>query len=139
MPLKKVNQVGGSLTFKNENNQIITLERTYTTSDSKKGNLAVSLDNEKIPENIFWNNIKNIDGDFYTDSFIFNQDLLANVISLNQGDLLEHIYYLGAAQSSKLLLLRDKFVQSSEKLLKLTAENQKLIKYWHKSKKKLKL
>lgn len=80
MPLKKVNQVGGSLTFKNENNQIITLERTYTTSDSKKGNLAVSLDNEKIPENIFWNNIKNIDGDFYTDSFIFNQDLLANVI-----------------------------------------------------------
>lgn len=118
MPLKKVNQVGGSLTFKNENNQIITLERTYTTSDSKKGNLAVSLDNEKIPENIFWNNIKNIDGDFYTDSFIFNQDLLANVISLNQGDLLEHIYYLGAAQSSKLLLLRDKFVQSSEKLFK---------------------
>ncbi|EFO71437.1 hypothetical protein HMPREF9211_1569 [Lactobacillus iners LactinV 01V1-a] len=52
---------------------------------------------KKIQENIFWNNIKNIDGDFYTDSFIFNQDLLANVISLNQGGFVRTYLLFGCS------------------------------------------
>src|SRR5699024_9703239 len=65
---------------------------------------------------------QNIDGSFYADSFIFNQEMLGQVNSLRQEELLERIYYLGAADSSKLLDMRDDFAKESGKLFKKTGK-----------------
>lgn len=48
--------------------------------------------------------------------------MLGQVSSLSQADLLERIYYLGAADSSKLLELRDSFAKEAGKLFKKTGK-----------------
>ncbi|QNQ81956.1 AAA family ATPase [Lactobacillus sp. PV012] len=116
-PKENKGLMGGSLTFKDGENEF-ELTRTYKKGDSKKGNLVVNLNGEQIPENVFFDRLQNIDGDFYTDSFIFNQDLLRQVTSLDEEQLLERIYFLGAAESNKFLQLRDSFKKESELLFK---------------------
>ena len=120
-PLAQVSPMGGSLFFENENGQHYQLERLYAHGKgSKAGTLTVKCDNQVIPESVFFDQIKNIDGEFYTDSFIFNQDMLAEVDQIKQKDLLERIYYLGAANSDSLITLRDDFAKSADSLFKRT-------------------
>ena len=120
-PLAQVSPMGGSLFFENENGQHYQLERLYAKGKgSKAGTLTVKCDNQVIPENVFFDQIKNIDGKFYTDSFIFNQDMLAKVDQIKQKDLMERIYYLGAANSDSLITLRDDFSKSADALFKKT-------------------
>lgn len=91
----------------------------------KKGILTVKKDGQVVPESVFFDQIQNIDGSFYADSFIFNQEMLGQVNSLSQEDLLERIYYLGAADSSKLLEMRDDFAKETGKLLKRQVKSPK--------------
>ena len=120
-PLAQVSPMGGSLFFENENGQHYQLERLYAHGKgSKTGTLTVKCDNQVVPESVFFDQIKNIDGEFYTDSFIFNQDMLAKVDQIKQKDLLERIYYLGAANSDSLITLRDDFAKSADGLFKKT-------------------
>ena len=122
-PLAQVSPMGGSLFFENENGQHYQLERLYAKGKgSKAGTLTVKCDNQVIPENVFFDQIKNIDGKFYTDSFIFNQDMLAKVDQIKQKDLMERIYYLGAANSDSLITLRDDFSKSADALFKKTGK-----------------
>ena len=116
-PLDHVSPMGGSLTFEDEAGTFI-VSRLYATGDPKKGVLTVSLNNQEVPESVFFDRIQNIDGSFYTDSFIFNQDMLREVNSLSQSELMEQIYFLGASQSHKLLDLRDEFSNNAQKLFK---------------------
>ena len=120
-PLAQVSPMGGSLFFENENGQHYQLERLYAHGKgSKTGTLTVKCDNQVVPESVFFDQIKNIDGNFYTDSFIFNQDMLAKVDQIKQKDLLERIYYLGASNSDSLITLRDDFAKSADALFKKT-------------------
>lgn len=80
--------------------------------------MTVSLNDEVVPESVFFDRIQNIDGSFYTDSFIFNQDMMREVTGLSQAELMEQIYFLGASQSHKLLDLRDEFSNNAQKLFK---------------------
>lgn len=106
-PLAHVSPMGGSLTFADEDHQW-ELTRLWAKGDkSKKGLLVVKDHEQVVPEALFFERIHQIDGDFYTSNFIFNQDLLRQVESLSQEDLLERIYYLGAANSTEFLTLRD--------------------------------
>lgn len=119
VPLNKVSPMGGRLYFKDGNDNFV-LERLYATGQSKKGVLTVTLNNQQVPEDIFFSRINNIDSNFYTDSFIFNQDMLGEVTSLSQDQLMERIYFLGAAQSNKLLSLRDKYQAAANEKFKKT-------------------
>ena len=118
-PLAQVSPMGGYLLFENEKGQRYELERLYAHGKgSKLGTLTVKCDNQVVPENVFFDQIKNIDGDFYADSFIFNQDMLTKVDQIKQNDLLERIYYLGAADSDKLITVRDNFAKNADNLFK---------------------
>ena len=118
-PLAQVSPMGGYLLFENEKGQRYELERLYAHGKgSKLGTLTVKCDNQVVPENVFFDQIKNIDGDFYADSFIFNQDMLTKVDQIKQNDLLERIYYLGAADSDKLITVRDNFAKNADSLFK---------------------
>lgn len=116
-PLDHVSPMGGSLTFEDTDGTFL-LSRLYAKGDPKKGVLKVSLNDQEVPENVFFDRIQNIDGSFYTDSFIFNQDMLREVNRLSQAELMEQIYFLGASQSHKLLDLRDEFSSNAQKLFK---------------------
>ncbi|AHA97786.1 AAA family ATPase [Lactobacillus johnsonii] len=116
-PLDHVSPMGGSLTFEDTDGTFI-LSRLYAKGDPKKGVLKVSLNDQEVPESVFFDRIQNIDGSFYTDSFIFNQDMLREVNGLSQAELMEQIYFLGASQSHKLLDLRDEFSSNAQKLFK---------------------
>ena len=116
-PLDHVSPMGGSLTFEDTDGTFL-LSRLYAKGDPKKGVLKVSLNDQEVPENVFFDRIQNIDGSFYTDSFIFNQDMLREVNGLSQAELMEQIYFLGASQSHKLLDLRDEFSSNAQKLFK---------------------
>ena len=118
-PLAQVSPMGGYLLFENEKGQRYELERLYAHGKgSKLGTLTVKCDNQVVPENVFFDQIKNIDGNFYADSFIFNQDMLTKVDQIKQKDLLERIYYLGAADSDKLITVRDDFAKNADSLFK---------------------
>lgn len=125
VPLEKISPMGGKLTFESNNDNFI-LERLYSNGDSKRGILKVYLNNEQVPENTFFDRIKNIDGNFYADSFIFNQDMLREVSLLSQNELMEQIYFLGASQSNKLIALRDNFTLEAEKLFKKTGRKPEI-------------
>lgn len=116
-PLDHVSPMGGSLVFE-DNDGTFVLTRLYAKGDPKKGVLTVSLNNQEVPESVFFDRIQNIDGSFYTDSFIFNQDMMREVNGLSQAELMEQIYFLGASQSHKLLDLRDEFSNNAQKLFK---------------------
>lgn len=116
-PLDHVSPMGGSLTFEDTDGTFI-LSRLYAKGDPKKGVLKVSLNDQEVPESVFFDRIQNIDGSFYTDSFIFNQDMMREVNGLSQAELMEQIYFLGASQSHKLLDLRDEFSSNAQKLFK---------------------
>ncbi len=116
-PLDHVSPMGGSLTFEDKDGTFV-LSRLYAKGDTKKGVLTVSLNDQEVPESVFFDRIQNIDGSFYTDSFIFNQDMLREVNGLSQAELMEQIYFLGASQSHKLLDLRDEFSNNAQKLFK---------------------
>lgn len=121
-PLAHVSPMGGSLIFVNDGAQY-ELERLYAKGDkTKRGILTVKKDGQVVPESVFFDQIQNIDGSFYADSFIFNQEMLGQVNSLSQEDLLERIYYLGAANSGQLLELRDSFAKDAGKLFKKTGK-----------------
>lgn len=121
-PLAHVSPMGGSLIF-DVNGSEYELERLYAKGDkTKRGILTVKKDGQVVPENLFFDQIENIDGSFYADSFIFNQEMLGQVSSLSQEDLLERIYYLGAADSGKLLEMRDDFAKEASKLFKKTGK-----------------
>lgn len=117
-PLAQVSPMGGSLVFI-EDNHTFKLERLWAKGDkTKRGILTVYRDNQQVPEQLFFDRIKKIDGNFYTDSFIFNQEMLGQVASLSQKDLLERIYYLGAANSAQMLEIRDQFAKKAGQLFK---------------------
>lgn len=116
-PLDHVSPMGGSLTFEDKDGTFV-LSRLYAKGDTKKGVLTVILNDQEVPESVFFDRIQNIDGSFYTDSFIFNQDMLREVNGLSQAELMEQIYFLGASQSHKLLDLRDEFSNNAQKLFK---------------------
>ncbi|MDE6555151.1 MAG: AAA family ATPase, partial [Lactobacillus sp.] len=116
-PLDHVSPMGGSLTFEDKDGTFV-LSRLYAKGDTKKGVLTVSLNDHEVPGSVFFDRIQNIDGSFYTDSFIFNQDMLREVNGLSQAELMEQIYFLGASQSHKLLDLRDEFSNNAQKLFK---------------------
>ena len=121
-PLAHVSPMGGSLIFEADDSEY-ELERLYAKGDkTKRGILTVKKDGQVVPENLFFDQIQNIDGSFYADSFIFNQEMLGQVSSLSQADLLERIYYLGAADSGKLLEMRDGFEKEAGKLFKKTGK-----------------
>ena len=121
-PLAHVSPMGGSLIFEADDSKY-ELERLYAKGDkTKRGILTVRKDGQVVPENLFFDQIQNIDGSFYADSFIFNQEMLGQVSSLSQEDLLERIYYLGAADSGKLLEMRDGFEKEAGKLFKKTGK-----------------
>ena len=87
-PLAHVSPMGGSLVFENNGSEY-KLERLYAKGDkTKRGILTVKKDGEVVPESIFYDQIQNIDGPFSADSFIFNQEMLGEVSSLSQEDLL---------------------------------------------------
>lgn len=116
-PLDHVSPMGGSLTFEDETGTFV-LNRLYAKGDPKKGVLTVNLNGQEVPESVFFDRIQNIDGSFYTDSFIFNQDMMREINSLSQAELMEQIYFLGASQSHRLLDLRDEFNNDAQKLFK---------------------
>ncbi|MBA1393960.1 DNA repair protein, partial [Lactobacillus sp. XV13L] len=118
-PLARVSPMGGSLFFENDAGERYELERLYASGrGSKVGTLTVKCDNQVVPEHVFFDQVKNIDGAFYADSFIFNQDMLAKVSAIGQSGLLERIYYLGASNSDKLIGLRDDFAKQAGDLFK---------------------
>lgn len=120
VPLEQVSPMGGSLIFEDEGDEYV-LERLWAKGDKTKlGILKVKRNGEIVPENLFFDKIQKIDGSFYTDSFIFNQDMLGQITSLSKSELLERIYYLGAAESSKLLEIRDNFSKKASTLFKRT-------------------
>lgn len=126
-PLARVSPMGGSLFFTDEQANTFELERLYAPGKgSKVGTLTVKRNGQVVPENIFFDQLKNIDGEFYSDSFIFNQDMLAKVGTIGQTDLLERIYYLGAANSDKLIDLRDDFAKKASTLFKKGGTNPPL-------------
>ena len=120
-PLNHVSPMGGSLFFQAGTDEYV-LQRFYAKGDPKKGVLTVTLNGQEVPNSVFYDHIKNIDDNFYTDSFIFNQDLLAEIVGLNENELVERIYFLGASQSSQLLNLRDKYADEAGKLFKPTGK-----------------
>lgn len=121
-PLAHVSPMGGSLVFEADDGEY-ELERLYAKGDkTKRGILTVKKDGQVVPESLFFDQIQKIDGSFYADSFIFNQEMLGQVSSLSQEDLLERIYYLGAANSGKLLEMRDGFEKEAGKLFKKTGK-----------------
>lgn len=131
-PLTKSYPMGGQLVFTSEAGEYV-LERTWSKGDkSKAGAVKVLLNGQEVPASLFYEQIQNIDGGFYAESFIFNEDLLRQVSSLSEGKILENIYYLGAAQSSQLLAIRADFDKESKDLFKPSGKkapvNQDLLK-----------
>ena len=126
-PLARVSPMGGSLFFENDRGDCFELERLYAGGKGLKGGtLTVKLNEQIVPESVFFEEIKNIDGDFYADSFIFNQDMLAKVEKIQQTDLLERIYYLGASNSDQLIDLRDDFAKKASEIFKKMGSNPPL-------------
>ena len=126
-PLARVSPMGGSLFFENDRGDCFELERLYAGGKGLKGGtLTVKLNEQIVPESVFFEEIKNIDGDFYADSFIFNQDMLAKVEKIQQTDLLERIYYLGASNSDQLIDLRDNFAKKASEIFKKMGSNPPL-------------
>lgn len=123
-PLAQVSPMGGALYFEDEKTgDRYKLERLWAKGDkTKRGILTVKKDGEEVPPNVFFDKIHNIDDDFYTDSFIFNQEMLGKITALKQEDLLERIYYLGAANSTQLIEERDKFAKEAGMLFKKTGK-----------------
>lgn len=131
-PLTKSYPMGGQLVFASGEGEF-TLERTWSKGDkSKTGAVKVLLNGQEVPASVFYDRIQNIDGGFYAESFIFNEDLLRQVSSLSEGEILENIYYLGAAQSSQLLAIRADFDKEAKDLFKPSGKkapvNQDLLK-----------
>lgn len=131
-PLTKSYPMGGQLVFDSDEGEF-TLERTWSKGDkSKTGAVKVLLNGQEVPASLFYDQIQNIDGGFYAESFIFNEDLLRQVSSLSEGEILENIYYLGAAQSSQLLAIRADFDKEANDLFKPSGKkapvNQDLLK-----------
>lgn len=131
-PLTKSYPMGGQLVFTSDAGEYV-LERTWSKGDkSKTGAVKVLLNGQEVPASLFYDQIQNIDGGFYAESFIFNEDLLRQVGSLSEGEILENIYYLGAAQSSQLLAIRADFDKEAKDLFKPSGKkapvNQDLLK-----------
>lgn len=131
-PLTKSYPMGGQLVFTSDAGEYV-LERTWSKGDkSKIGAVKVLLNGQEVPASLFYEQIQNIDGGFYAESFIFNEDLLRQVSSLSEGEILENIYYLGAAQSSQLLAIRADFDKEAKDLFKPSGKkapvNQDLLK-----------
>lgn len=131
-PLTKSYPMGGQLVFTSDAGEYV-LERTWSKGDkSKTGAVKVLLNGQEVPASLFYDQIQNIDGGFYAESFIFNEDLLRQVSSLSKGEILENIYYLGAAQSSQLLTIRADFDKEAKDLFKPSGKkapvNQDLLK-----------
>lgn len=131
-PLTKSYPMGGQLVFTSDAGEYV-LERTWSKGDkSKTGAVKVLLNGQEVPVSLFYDQIQNIDGGFYAESFIFNEDLLRQVSSLSKGEILENIYYLGAAQSSQLLAIRADFDKEAKDLFKPSGKkspvNQDLLK-----------
>ncbi len=129
-PLSKAYPMGGKLVFAGDGDWEI--ERTYSKGDkSKVGAVKVWHRGQEVPEILFYDQIQNIDGNFYADSFIFNEDLMRQLASLSEEEILENIYYLGAAESSKLLSIRSDFAKEAKDLFKASGKkapvNQDLI------------
>lgn len=117
-PLAHVSPMGGSLSLVDQAGAW-KLTRLWAKGDaSKRGSLTVACNQQPVPKAVFYQRIKEIDYRFYVDNFVFNQDLLGRVESLNQQDFLERIYYLGASQSNELLALRNQLQKEAQSLFK---------------------
>lgn len=122
-PLSGANPMGGSLTFADGNDTYV-LERLK--QDRHADTVTLTLNGEEVPASLFYDKIKNVDGDFYQDSFVFDQDQLARVTELSRQDLLERVYFLGAAQSHRLEEIRGKFEDEAQDLFKPRGKNPAL-------------
>ncbi|MCI1290329.1 MAG: AAA family ATPase [Lactobacillus sp.] len=125
-PLGHVSPMGGTLQLTDDDDDW-QLTRLWTKGDdSRRGSLTVKRSGQPVPAAVFYSTIKDIDYNFYVDNFVFNQDLLDRLGSLNQQDFLERIYYLGAAQSSSLLTLRNQLQADADRLFKKTGRKPPL-------------
>lgn len=107
---------GGSITFSNDKEEWI-LERYYNPKN-KSGDLTVYLNGAKTPDVKFFDLIKNIDEDFFTDSFLFNQETLGKILTLSEQELVRQINYLGASDSSAWMDLASKLDKEANKVYK---------------------
>ncbi|MCI1973408.1 MAG: AAA family ATPase [Lactobacillus sp.] len=125
-PLGHTSLMGGSLELVDKQSSW-RLTRSWTKGDdSRRGGLTVMQAGQQVPAAVFFSQFKDIDYNFYVDNFIFNQDLLDQLGSLNQQDFLERIYYLGAAQSSDLLALRNQLQTEAGQIFKKTGRKPPL-------------
>lgn len=125
-PLGHVSPMGGTLRL-TSGADAWKLTRLWAKGDeSRRGSLTVKRAGQRVPASVFYAAIKDIDYNFYVDNFVFNQDLLDRLGSLNQQDFLERIYYLGAAQSSDLLALRNQLQTNADRLFKRTGRKPPL-------------
>ncbi len=117
-PLRPVSPMGGSLIFEDGSDHF-KLTRLFAKGDkTKSGLLTVVQNGQKVDQEVFFSRIHKIDGDFYAESFVFNQELLTSIKQLTKNQLLEQIYHLGAAQSKQFLEWRDEFQNNAAGLFK---------------------
>lgn len=114
-PLSGANPMGGSLTFEDGNDTYV-LERLK--NDRHADQVKLTVNGAEQPASLFYEKIKDVDGAFYQDSFVFDQDQLASVTALSRQELLDRVYFLGAAQSQRLEQIKDQVDADAETLFK---------------------
>lgn len=124
-PLGHVSPMGGTLKL-TDGKSTWDLTRLWAKGDDRRGVLTVERSGQRVPAAAFYSIIKAIDYNFYVDNFVFNQDLFNSLGNLSQQDFLERIYYLGAAQSSSLLTLRNQLQAQADHLFKKTGRKPPL-------------
>ena len=122
-PLRPVSPMGGSLIFEDGSDHF-KLTRLFAKGDkTKSGLLTVVQNGQKVDQEVFFSRIHKIDGDFYAESFVFNQELLTSIKQLTKNQLLEQIYHLGAAESSRYLEWSDEYQSNAAGLFEPRGKN----------------
>lgn len=122
-PLSGANPMGGSLTFADGSDTYV-LERLK--NDRHADQVKLTRNGDEVPANLFYDQIKDVDGAFYQDSFVFDQDQLASVTALSRQELLDRVYFLGAAQSQRLEQIKDQVDSDAETLFKARGKKPEL-------------
>lgn len=114
-PLSGANPMGGSLTF-TDGSDTYVLERLKQAHHADQ--VKLTRNGTEVPVSLFYEKSRDVDGAFYQDSFVFDQDQLASVTALSRQDLLDRVYFLGAAQSQRLEQIKDQVDGAAEELFK---------------------